>query len=230
MSQEESGIVLSTLSNAQCATYKRKVTHEVKMFIVSLSTSIPESKDVVTWCEASKLNMEKVSAEIKQLATKYVDKVGAAALATIADASEVKWMDMDKATKWLRNVVSRSLRQHWLSGAFKYFNDCVCEGMHTKPLHISDDKIVYAHIEDSVNEALDMLVVEDVDVDEEEGEDSDSQSDSSDLSSSNDDESSMSESGSDVDIDTEELKAEAKSIDSRRKKRKRAHDDEEQED
>ena len=226
---DEETFLLSSLPKEQICSYKRKLSRELKTLIDDNEILPP-----VTVVDLDKEQMQLASSLFKSTAGAIAANRGNKILEQIAEATEASWVNKEKALEWLTNFLSRTMRQNWMLGAMKWLDTNVGTVLGVKPIPVSDTKIVYAHLDDCVQEAIDLLQASNNDIlDSQEEEDSDEDSDDSD----NDDDSDKSISGSYsddedddssssiLDIDEAELKAEAKIAGIKNKKRKLVEDE-----
>lgn len=233
--EDEETFLLSSLTEDQSAVFKRKLKREVKSLVEGDDAIVPPAK-IVDMIDGSQMKL--ASNLIKSTAGAIVASRGDKILEQIAEATEASWVNQEKAQEWLTNFVSRTMRQAWMVEAMKWLDTTVGKNLGVKPMPFSEGKIAWAHLDDCVQEAIELMQASNSDIldsqeedeSEEDSEDGDSDDDSDksisgSSSEEDDDDSASEEDGSDIEIDEDELKAEAKVAGIKKKKRKRVEEE-----
>tara|TARA_Y100000389_G_scaffold155762_1_gene156497 strand:+ start:2805 stop:3572 length:768 start_codon:yes stop_codon:yes gene_type:complete len=231
---------LSELSESQRSVYARKLKTELKSIV-------NENRDIASPVDVNAIDEIQVS-----YVNNFVDAAtgpiicdrGDKLLEQLAEAAEATWTDMNEAKKWLTNFIRRSMLQLWMASAMSWVTTIVAKQLDVKSPPTPEAKIVWAHLDDCVNEAIKLLKStngnfsdcsqnnedSEDDPDDDDNDSADSSKSASGSSSENEDDVSEDEDAEyDLEIDPEELKAEAKAAGIKRKRRLMRAEEEEEE-
>ena len=170
---DEETFLLSSLTEEQVAVFKRKLKRELKS--VAYITEYVKVSDVI---DASQ--MQKASNLIRDSAETIVASKGNEILEQTAEAIEASWTDKEKALKWLTNFVSRTMRQAHIVETMKWIDTIAGKDLGIKPIPVPETKIAWAHLDDCVQEAVDLLQAPNNDILDSQEEESDEDSEDGD--------------------------------------------------
>lgn len=227
-------LLLSELSDKTQELFKSKLRAELKKIAALAPLEFPEEVE----CQPPALDLpadaETISKRIHDTVTDLLDDYSDAWLKQIEEALDAKFTEeaCKRKDTWMQTFLCRTMRQAWLVRALTTVDEIAATKLFTKPVKLPVSKVEWAHLEDSCEEAMELLTTE---LDESSSEEEEDPSGDESLLSGSDEDGSGSDEGgsgsgsddsdddkSDISCDDiEDMKAEAKAIGIKRKKKRK---------